>query len=245
VSWLSVMAAVVAMAMASALVLPARPRPDGTPPPSPPSPVRAHDDGGWMLRHRWLLALLAGLGAWLFFAGGAGLIGGPVVTVVVWVMVGRSESPVVRRERDAVRRELPHVVTLLAAALRAGVAPVAAARLVCRALPGPATTRLDRTVARLELGADPAEVWSQLAQEPGLAPLGRALSRSHATGASVVTAVERLSDQLAREARGDVEDRARAVGVKAAVPLGLCLLPAFLLIGIVPLVAGLMATFQW
>jgi hypothetical protein len=28
--------------------------------------------------------------------------------------------------------------------------------------------------------------------------------------------------------------------VKAALPLGLCLLPAFLLVGIVPLVAGLL-----
>jgi hypothetical protein len=32
------------------------------------------------------------------------------------------------------------------------------------------------------------------------------------------------------------------VGVKAAVPLGLCLLPAFVLIGIVPVVAGLLTT---
>lgn len=237
-TWLSA----VAVALAIALLLPPRPRWHRTP---PPTALGSADDGGWMLRHRWLLSLLAGLGAWLFVGGTAGLVIGPAATIGVWVVVGRGESPAVRRERDAVRRELPHVVTLLAAALRAGVAPAEAARLVCRALPGPATTRLDRSVARLGLGADPAQVWSQLAQEPGLAPLGRALARSHATGASVVTAVERLSDQLAREARGDIEDQARAVGVKAAVPLGLCLLPAFLLIGIVPLVAGLMSTFQW
>jgi hypothetical protein len=30
--------------------------------------------------------------------------------------------------------------------------------------------------------------------------------------------------------------------VKAAVPLGLCLLPAFVLVGIVPVVAALLAT---
>lgn len=236
--WLSALA----VALATALLLPTRPRWERSPPvPSGP----ALDDGGWMRRHRWLLSLLAGLGAWLFLGGTPGLVGGTGAAVVAWVVIGRGESPVARRDREATRRELPHVVTLLAAALRAGVAPAQAARLVCRALPGPATTRLDRSVARLELGADPAEVWSKLALEPGLAPLGRALSRSHDTGASVVTAVERLSDQLAREARGDVEDRARAVGVKAAVPLGLCLLPAFLLIGIVPLVAGLMSSFQW
>jgi hypothetical protein len=41
-----------------------------------------------------------------------------------------------------------------------------------------------------------------------------------------------------------VEDKARRVGVLAAVPLGLCLLPAFLLIGIVPVVAGLLTALQ-
>ena len=54
----------------------------------------------------------------------------------------------------------------------------------------------------------------------------------------MVEAVERLADDLTGAARATVEDRARAVGVKAAVPLGLCLLPAFVLLGIVPLVAG-------
>ena len=37
---------------------------------------------------------------------------------------------------------------------------------------------------------------------------------------------------------------ARAVGVRAAVPLGLCLLPAFVLIGIVPLVVALLADLK-
>ena len=48
----------------------------------------------------------------------------------------------------------------------------------------------------------------------------------------------RLAEDLRRAARADVETRARAVGVKAAVPLGVCLLPAFVLVGVVPLVAG-------
>jgi hypothetical protein len=48
----------------------------------------------------------------------------------------------------------------------------------------------------------------------------------------------RLSDDLRRQVRAEVESRARAVGVKAALPLGTCLLPAFVLVGVVPLVAG-------
>ncbi|HEY0888763.1 MAG TPA: type II secretion system F family protein, partial [Nocardioides sp.] len=94
---------------------------------------------------------------------------------------------------------------------------------------------------RLRLGADPAVVWQVFASEPALAPLGRTLARAHRSGAPVAGSVERLADDLARAARAEVEDRARRVGVRAAVPLGLCLLPAFVLIGIVPLVGGLTA----
>ena len=43
------------------------------------------------------------------------------------------------------------------------------------------------------------------------------------------------------QARAEVEDRARRVGVRAAVPLGLCLLPSFVVLGIVPLAAALLA----
>jgi hypothetical protein len=41
-----------------------------------------------------------------------------------------------------------------------------------------------------------------------------------------------------------VEERARSVGVKAAVPLGLCLLPAFVLVGVVPLVVSLLTSLD-
>ena len=52
----------------------------------------------------------------------------------------------------------------------------------------------------------------------------------------------RLAEELAQRGRAEVEDRARSVGVRAAVPLGLCLLPSFLLLGIVPLAVSLAST---
>jgi pilus assembly protein TadC len=144
-----------------------------------------------------------------------------------------------------VRRDLPHVVSLLGSALAGGAAPGTAIVLVCQALPGPAAARLEPLGARLSLGADPVQVWTDLAHDPDLAGLGRTMARAHASGTPVVAAVERLADDLAVRARAAVEDRARAVGVKAAVPLGLCLLPAFVLIGIVPLVAGLLGQLSF
>src|SRR5690606_33397416 len=146
-----------------------------------------------------------------------------------------------RRAQEAALRELPHLIGLLAAGLKAGAAPPAALEAACRALPGPAADLMADLRPRLVWGADPAEVWSDLADDPVLGPLGRTLTRAHETGASVAEGIESLAGNLAAEARAAVEDRARAVGVRAALPLGVCLLPAFLLLGIVPSVAGLVS----
>jgi Flp pilus assembly protein TadB len=187
---------------------------------------------------------LAAIAAWVFLGGAVGLVAAPVAGAVTWWVVERSEPAHLRRDRDLARRDLPHVAGLLADALRSGQAPVEAVAVVAGALPGPASARLAALVPRLRLGVDPGRVWADLAADPALAPLGRALARAHRTGAPVVFAVERLADELAVQARADIEDRARAVGVKAAVPLGLCLLPAFVLIGIVPVVAGLLTSLR-
>ncbi|WP_435771281.1 type II secretion system F family protein [Nocardioides sp. SYSU DS0651] len=197
---------------------------------------------GLLRRWRAAWALLAGAGAGALLGGPLAVPAGLGAAAVVWVVAGRLEPRVVRLRREEVRRDLPHVVTLLAAALRSGAAPAAAIDVVCRALPGAAAEQLAPVAARLQLGGDPAAIWGTLADDPALGPLGRTLARAHRTGAPVVGAVERLADELSRRARAEVEDRARAVGVRAAVPLGVCLLPAFLLLGIVPLAASLAAT---
>ncbi|KRC57382.1 MULTISPECIES: type II secretion system F family protein [unclassified Nocardioides] len=237
------MALLVALAAAGAVVLLLGPPPPAAAP-SPPPPVAAPspDADGVLRRGRWLWAVLAGGGAAAFLGGALALPAGVAVGVVVGVVAGRLEPAAVRRRRDEVRRDLPHVVTLLAAALRSGVAPVEAIDLVCRALPGSAADRLGPIAARLRLGGDPSTIWGALASDPELAPLGRTLARAHRTGAPVVGAVERLGEELARRGRAEVEDRARAIGVRAAVPLGVCLLPSFLVLGIVPLAVALAST---
>jgi Flp pilus assembly protein TadB len=235
--WLSACAA----GFAAALM-----RPGGRAPARVDAAPARPPQGGWLMRQRLLVAVFAGLGGQVLVAGSGGVVVALLVAVGAWVAIGRVEPPAVRREREAVRRQLPHVVSLFGSALRGGAAPGAGVHLVCQALPGPAADRLRSLAAQLALGGDPVRVWAELARSDAeLAALGRAMARAHQSGAPVVAAVERLADALARTARADVEDRARAVGVKAAVPLGLCLLPAFVLIGIVPLVAGLMSTLAW
>ncbi len=188
---------------------------------------------------RWLWSGFAGVGAWAFFGGVVGAGVGAAAAATVWVILSRAESPAARRRRLSVRAELPHLVALLASSVRGGLPPADALVLVCAALPGPAADALAGLPPRIRLGVDPVVVWRSLEVDPSLAPLGRALARSARTGEPVADALDRLGAELAARSRAEVEDAARRVGVQAAVPLGVCLLPAFMLLGIVPVVAGL------
>jgi Flp pilus assembly protein TadB len=191
---------------------------------------------------RLVAAAGVGLAAWLFVGGTLGPLVGVAAAVFAWRVLVRVEAPAARREREEVERTLPHLIDLFASTLRAGAEPVAGLTQVCAALPGPAVARLAPVVERARWGASGVEAWETVADDDALAPLARAMVRSQASGASVVQAVERLADELQRELLARAEDTARRVGVSAAVPLGVCLLPAFLLLGVVPTVASLFAS---
>ncbi len=227
-----------AVAVATWLAIPAASRRPWAQAPAPAPAPRPQGERG---PRRWLWTVLAGAGCWAFVSGTPGLVAGVVAGGVVWVVLGRAETPAQRERRARVRAELPHVVGLLAAAVRGGLPPAEALAMVCVALPGPAADSLALLPPRIALGVDPAEVWRSLEADAVLAPLGRTLARSARTGEPVAEALDRLGTELAARARAETEDAARQVGVRAAVPLGLCLLPSFLLLGIVPVVAGLVA----
>ncbi|GAA1943412.1 type II secretion system F family protein [Nocardioides hwasunensis] len=221
-SWLSVLCA----ALAVAACVPALPRVAGPPPTSRPV-VRP-----------WGVVGVA-VGAWLVVGGWPGAGAGLLAGAGAHHLLAGAESSLARRTREEVERTLPHLVDLYASTLRAGAEPVAGLAQVCAALPGPAADRLAPVVERARWGAVGAEAWGAVAEDEVLAPLARAMVRSHASGASVVRGVERLADELGRETLARAEDAARRVGVAAAIPLGACLLPAFMLLGVVPTVASL------
>jgi Flp pilus assembly protein TadB len=196
-------------------------------------------------RLRPLLALVGFAGGWALLGGGPlGPLAGAMAAVTVWVVLGRAEDPADVRRREQLVRDLPTGVDLLAACLDAGSATESALVTVSRALPGPVGEELLSIHHRLGVGVDPAQVWRSVADHPQLGALGRAVGRAHETGAPVGRAVHQLADELRARSRADVETRARSIEVKAAAPLGLCLLPAFVLLGIVPMVAGVFSSMR-
>lgn len=128
---------------------------------------------------------------------------------------------------------------MMAACLRGGLPAGAAAHAVAAIAPGAASVALRTTADLLKLGADPDLAWAPVAEEPCIEPLARMARRSARSGASFADAVSELA--LAERIRA--EDAAAAAAERAGVlisgPLGLCFLPAFVCLGIVPVVVGL------
>jgi Flp pilus assembly protein TadB len=201
-------------------------------------------DRGLLLRLRPLLSVLGFVAGWAFLGGPVGLVAGAVAAVFSWRVLAGIEGPRARARRTELEEDLPIAVHLLGACLRAGAAPSTATRAVAEALPGAVAEELGAIAARLDLGADPVAVWREVAESGPLAPLGRALARAHETGASVTEAIAWLSEDLRAGTRGRTAARARTIEVRASAPLGVCFLPAFLLLGVVPMTVGIFASMR-
>ena len=130
---------------------------------------------------------------------------------------------------------------LLADALDAGAPPVGALETVADGLGGTLSTPLRQAATAMRLGADARSAWHDVplaAQGRPLADLARAMSRVDEGGARVAGSLRRLANREAERAHGRALGAARRAGVFAAAPLGFCFLPAFVLLAVIPVVAG-------
>jgi Flp pilus assembly protein TadB len=170
--------------------------------------------------------------------GLVGVLIGLVAGAVISWQVGRLEPPGARRRREAVERELPPALDLLAACVVAGRPIEDALRAVAQAVGPPLSNVLAALVARLALGGDPIAEWHRLRDHEQLGALARTLLRSLESGAPMADGLLLLAADTRRARSTALQQRARSVGVRAAAPLALCFLPAFMLVGVVPTVVG-------
>ncbi|MEU3203822.1 type II secretion system F family protein [Streptomyces cyaneofuscatus] len=144
-----------------------------------------------------------------------------------------------REERAAIAGQLPLAADLLAACIAVGAGPREAAEAVGESIGGPVGDRLARVAAEIRLGGEPAEAWGRLGAIPGAGPLARCLHRAGSTGAPAAEPVARLAEAMRAEQAGAAVARAQRAGVLITAPVGLCFLPAFLAVGVAPVIVGL------
>lgn len=186
----------------------------------------------WSLLRVAVVAVVGTAGV-VTFTGPRGLAAGLVGAVVVALVRPKSALP--RVDPD----EVPVVVDLIAGCLVVGallpdaldaasVAGDEVMRSACRAV-----------ATALRSGAPPEEAWRAWLDDPWLAPVARTAVRTTQTGAAAAADLNRTSSRLRARRRAAAQQRLRQAAVWLVVPLGLCFLPAFVLLAVVPLVVGL------
>lgn len=189
----------------------------------------------------WGVPFGTGLAAFALLGGVFGLAVGAGATWGLWWWRARRprDSPKSAAERAETERQMPLAADLLAACASAGAAPGEAAEAVGRSLGGPVGGRLLHTAAELRLGGDPAEVWRRFGAIPGAEGLARCLERAASSGAPAAEAVARHAEGLRAAHARAAATRAQRAQVLITAPVGLCFLPAFLAVGVAPVVIGL------
>jgi tight adherence protein C len=168
------------------------------------------------------------------------------VGVALWrapkFLAGRRE----RRRLDLLAADLPEVIDLLRLATAAGATVAVALPAVAARAPGPLGDALQAAVGRVERGLSLADAIDDLPSRAGerLRPLVAALTATDRYGAPLLPTLDRLAAEARDDRRRRAEAAARRVPVKLLFPLVGCILPAFGLLTVAPVIAGALRTLR-
>ncbi len=140
--------------------------------------------------------------------------------------------------------DVPLMLELLATCLDAGLPLSRSLELLSAVTTARTREGLITVTAGLNIGACWQMSWRPVRNHPQLAGLYQALTFAAVTGAPSAGLLYAEAAQLRRTAQRDSERRAAALGVRLVIPLGLCSLPAFLCLGVVPVVVAMVPSFR-
>ena len=123
---------------------------------------------------------------------------------------------------------------LFAACLEAGLSPRMAVVAVAEASP-----TWSEAAALIGVGVPMSNAWQALVAHKHLEELVRLAKLSGDSGTAMASGCHRLVAQLRADAAAQATAQAERAGVFIAAPLAVCFLPAFLVLGLVPVIISL------
>ena len=197
------------------------------------------DRSGMVLGEREVVASKALLAVTAMLAGS--VIVGPVLgapaALVSWRIPDLVLARLARRTSAAADREIPVLLDLLAVATSAGLPPQLAFRRAVEAATPPLADELRSVLDASDLGGrwrDELIVVGDRLALPDLQRLLGALARTDSLGSSLAEEIEHLASDVREVRRAAAAQRARTAPVKMLFPLVFLVLPAFLLLTVVP-----------
>jgi pilus assembly protein TadC len=165
---------------------------------------------------------------------------GVVFGAVVFWGLGRMETGGAAATRAELVADLPAALDVLAACVASGMPLRSATDAVASAVGGPLGERLASIVARTSAGFGDGDAWTALRDDEVLGPVARDLARAADAGTAIGALLGRHAEAARSAAHAAALARAKAVGVRTIIPVSVCYLPAFFLLGVVPVIAGVL-----
>ena len=161
------------------------------------------------------------------------------IGLAVWVAPHRRRARQRRQQQAAVAEEMPEVVDLLRLAVSSGLNVHLAVAAVGERLSGPVGRGLAIAAHQAQAGtrlADALEPLPDVVGEP-VRPLVRVLVDGDRYGTDLEPALQQVAADSRLLRRRQAEDHARRLPLRLLLPLVTCILPAFILLTLAPVVA--------
>ncbi|WKD62186.1 Bacterial type II secretion system protein F domain protein [Corynebacterium ciconiae DSM 44920] len=150
-----------------------------------------------------------------------------------------------RRPRDdpvASPHERAADIELLAACISGGMSHAAAVSAVASVAVAADRQLWDTVAALLRLGCSAEKSWQPLLGHSVLAPVAELAVMSSRGGTSIASGLDRIAASVRHTAETSQRATAERAGVIIAIPLAVCFLPAFLILGLVPIIVDIAST---
>ncbi|MDQ4091642.1 MAG: type II secretion system F family protein, partial [Actinomycetota bacterium] len=147
----------------------------------------------------------------------------------------------IRSRSDAIFKDLPDIVDMLAIAVEAGSGFEAALSLVCQNFPSPLTDELSKTLKDMELGLPRREALQALRDRVDLEVvrnLVMALLQADALGVPIGRVLKSQATEVRARRRAWAREKAAKLPVKIMFPLVLFIFPPILAIVLGPAAAS-------
>lgn len=163
-----------------------------------------------------------------------------LVLVAAAVIGGRHRRRGVLRRSEEIRRSLPEVIDVIVAALRAGHTPARAMAFVATAAPTVARATFVAIADGLARGERFSVLLQTMVHQLGSSygPLADILGAGERLGIPTESLIVQLNADARFIRRSMADADARRLPVRLGLPLVCCTLPSFVILVIVPVVAG-------
>ena len=187
-----------------------------------------------------------GLGAAVVIALGVHPVLGVGVGLLVGITPYRRRAREQRRRQAEVLEELPEAIDLLRLAISSGLNVHLAVAAVGERLSGPVGLGLAGASWRVRAGMRLADALESLPNSVGepVRPLVRVLVDGDRYGTDLEPALEQLAADSRLLRRRRAEENARRLPLRLLFPLVICILPAFILLTLAPVIAETLVVFR-